>query len=1734
MPEHESFDDVVEVTNKQQRMSLSWAEELVKEEEVYQLPSTPARPYHQSTTAEKRRNDYSTDSARLDQLTMSCTKIQRTFRGRRGRQDFERIRATAAAVVIQSHFRGCKRRREMDKLRSGQMLFRSISATSGRLRRSTIFTKHARCSTSTKHFIPPDQIVTMSTTSGKFGQLMFVGKAERCLLDSNAKSLEDARQAKFCHIRVAPTDSVQMLSALPPEQREDRVANIRGLVDFIKYGWKLAMPSVIFDVVGGANEYALRPEFLEEFRVNLLNATRYTNSWIVTSGIDTGVSKVVADALSSVQSSEVVMLGICSWGACHGRSKLDSGKRFRASFKGSTIRLDGVSQDVYDHLKRHKIVLKEHLQEVFSRHGRIICTSVFREAPIDPQTGKRRVEPVVSPAEPDKLDWKHWTYITFASAASVTSAIEIRRTTIAGQTVNLNTVAVGRNGMPLGSKGPEEQTQRKAYMMHLDSINASRGSNYLPFIYDGQRDLYCESKIGSSLNPNHSHYLLVDDASEGKYGAEVAYRNDLIEFISYRRDTETCSTTEITQQIIRKSGSQVLPVITLVFGGDGGTMQKLVHSIANDNPIIVTAGSGRFADLIAEWKSIDMAIQDIPAITNGTGYSQEWSTLVERQNNLARAWLLDPVNNTGFKLGSEGGAGNTRVSKQSILSLDKQVQLLRDQLDSIVSYPQLHFFAVGRFDPDLSHRGHELRANAKLLPVVLTCTFESPSISPQIKLPLAIRYRKLDRVDQIMTRQGAKLLGPGEEMSNDSRLLTFAAFYDEAQVCQSLANRGCNVEHLDNLILLELHQLAQMQMLAKTKDYKPPLSWFNTTRRLKAYHNKNQQKTWLEMSAQEQVCRLKDEWEELSGQTQYKILAADIRLTSWDKLPWLPGWTYRAVHFLGHTKKGYSDTAREAYLGQDFILMKVERQDSGPIRVELMSRDQTILTGHHISASEAQQLVLDFVGDDVDASGEANQEWRDVFLLSSSQWVALYDPALPMNQHDWSGKPNVLLQQNMFDEVVSSLRIHDTGRWVQFEHLKQRDMSKVLIKNAFAAFKDWLDVNNVQLGVPWWETVRTGYKNGASRQRLYSQPLDPLHRLFWAIMTNRDQLAEVLWKQLPPQGSFAGAFLASYSISHGKISNQHVACGNMESWNQKTLRLLDELQLLADPECTSAIFNQYLFFGLEEEMYATAHPEQLTMYAALSEGAKIDNARRRAALQLMGCDIGTPKTRVDLAILANCQEFLGHAATEQFMDYLWVSPSYNSYFAMLTKGHWLSVLAVPRVKFAGALICWIMFAALYATVYANFEPPTQMKGIWYSSDSEEAHSIEGRGGSGSLPWETVFWLWVGALILNEVNEMASFGMVSEYLSASGNWVDAALQFVFLLALISRVASLMLWQNQDELSHDRLHRCIDTYPACHLYLICLGLLGINFVMVGIRILYSLKVFRAIGVLLVIVGDILTKDVIPFFAVLLTFLVCFEVAGIFFFLASDQHITYDGMGSYVMTWIDVGNLLDLPETLGHERWLNSAFEQEFAFTGVAHRAYTLLFFVLTGIILTNLLIAMMSDRFANVQAAATQVWRASFSLQVREYFYSTIFPIPFNPFELALNMCMQTKMERQRHRPVTEQEMRASWGKHYTWPLPSRAFDLHFLIHRTRLTSTKQSPEMQQLLAMEERLRSLESSAQRNSAALHRKTNGETRGTVLEGETGRGITVRIVNKSAVDITSIDLAKELGVQDVRSISV
>ncbi|XP_035953132.1 transient receptor potential cation channel subfamily M member 2 isoform X1 [Halichoerus grypus] len=97
---------------------------------------------------------------------------------------------------------------------------------------------------------------------------------------------------------------------------------------------------------------------------------------------------------------------------------------------------------------------------------------------------------------------------------------------------------------------------------------------------EGQGQLTC-------LDSNHSHFILVDDGTHGRYGVEIPLRTTLEKFIS--------------EQTKERGGMAIkIPIVCVVLEGGPGTLHTVYNAITNGTPCVVVEGSGRVADVIAQ------------------------------------------------------------------------------------------------------------------------------------------------------------------------------------------------------------------------------------------------------------------------------------------------------------------------------------------------------------------------------------------------------------------------------------------------------------------------------------------------------------------------------------------------------------------------------------------------------------------------------------------------------------------------------------------------------------------------------------------------------------------------------------------------------------------------------------------------------------------------------------------------------------------------------------------------------------------------------------------------------------------------------------------------------------------------------------------------------------------------------------------------------------------------------
>ncbi|XP_029968357.1 transient receptor potential cation channel subfamily M member 2-like [Salarias fasciatus] len=91
--------------------------------------------------------------------------------------------------------------------------------------------------------------------------------------------------------------------------------------------WKLSPPNLLISVTGGAKNLYLKTRLKKTFHRGLIKVAQTTGAWIITGGTHTGVMKHVGQAvrdyaLSSSMHSQIVAIGVATWGVIHNREAL--------------------------------------------------------------------------------------------------------------------------------------------------------------------------------------------------------------------------------------------------------------------------------------------------------------------------------------------------------------------------------------------------------------------------------------------------------------------------------------------------------------------------------------------------------------------------------------------------------------------------------------------------------------------------------------------------------------------------------------------------------------------------------------------------------------------------------------------------------------------------------------------------------------------------------------------------------------------------------------------------------------------------------------------------------------------------------------------------------------------------------------------------------------------------------------------------------------------------------------------------------------------------------------------------------------------------------------------------------------------------------------------------------------------------------------------------------------------
>ncbi|XP_038149242.1 transient receptor potential cation channel subfamily M member 2 [Cyprinodon tularosa] len=122
----------------------------------------------------------------------------------------------------------------------------------------------------------------------------------------------------------------------------------------------------------------------------------------------------------------------------------------------------------------------------------------------------------------------------------------------------------------------------------------------------------------SCLDNNHTHFLLVDDGTDGKYGVEIELRAKLEKYISSRN-------------LGNKVNGVTIPVVCVVLDGGTGTLNTIYNAMLNDTPCVILEGSGRIADVIAQVYGLPVSQITIDSIKEllKNFFSQEYGNFKE-------------------------------------------------------------------------------------------------------------------------------------------------------------------------------------------------------------------------------------------------------------------------------------------------------------------------------------------------------------------------------------------------------------------------------------------------------------------------------------------------------------------------------------------------------------------------------------------------------------------------------------------------------------------------------------------------------------------------------------------------------------------------------------------------------------------------------------------------------------------------------------------------------------------------------------------------------------------------------------------------------------------------------------------------------------------------------------------------------------------------------------------------
>ena len=716
-------------------------------------------------------------------------------------------------------------------------------------------------------------------------------------------------------------------------------------------------------------------------------------------------------------------------------------------------------------------------------------------------------------------------------------------------------------------------------------------------------------------------------------------------------------------------------------------------------------------------------------------------------------------------------------------------------LRKLGDHDYMHFFQISQAETVKTSK--KIRLNP-MLPPLLDSIVKSAQVKQEVKLPLAIRLNHEDDVKILCDAHGiARNQGVCDEVSLDSRLLIFAAFNDQGKVVERLLDTGFALHNLDALVALEIQRELDRPKLVKEDE--PPAYWIAEHFHAAQY-----------VDQEELATMVATRWRKVESKD------AVYRAISWNMMPTLPGWLMSVEHT--DPEMWWPPGTMLQQLSSSFIAD--EYPPNG-----LMKREFVIISPADLAGTR-------LVGEDSgpEDGGVLSMTLRDVKRRKNQTFNVISREYSDVQPQD----VRVKLQPLYRDNVTEWLPLNSECKYrLPDNHMVSRKERH----RVASAFANWLGRG---------EGSQSNYKDPNLR-------MHDLHRIYWAIRSNRPRLARVLMTRC--SHPILGGLFSAQIYRHQKLPADYVPDANLKKrYLPKAMRVSSEsyaCEILDNAEFdgSNSAFDSFIFYGIDEE----DSDEYINF--VVKETDKIENTKLREVLQLMGVDERTEVTNIDLALLANSKLFMTQNGVMQFLFKLWTRPSDN--------GNWVQrklpvVLQIARVKMLVNLLAFAAFLAMYVLVLRSIPP------------RGEEYELSG--------FETVFWCWALAFAVNEAAEACGdYDTVYDYVRGSGNAIDLLVTLIFLLSLACRVYSLYQYTEEPYVLQIRT---VNVPVMLSTVDVAYGALCANFVVCCFRFLTLLSMFERIGVMVIIVGKIFRHDILPFIVFAGTCIAAFEAAAMFF--------------------------------------------------------------------------------------------------------------------------------------------------------------------------------------------------------------------------------------------------------------